>query len=67
MPKREQSVTIKVSELEQAVIRQAAADMDMDVSELIRACVAIALPILQDVPFVRRVRMDDSKPFARLQ
>lgn len=67
MPKREQSVTIKVSELEQAVIRQAAVDMDMDVSELLRACVAIALPTLQAVPFARRIKLDDSKAFARMQ
>lgn len=67
MPKRELSLTVKVSELEQAVIRQAAVDMDMDVSELLRACVAIALPTLQSVPFLRRIRLDDSRPFARNQ
>lgn len=60
-PKREQSVTVRLSEDEAYRLRKLASQWDMEVSEIVRCCMAVALPILSDVDFVRRVRLEDSK------
>ena len=65
--KREQSLTVKLSEFELLTIRQAADDCDLDVSELLRSCICLALPVLTHVPFVRRVRLEDNKTMQRMQ
>ena len=63
--KRDTSFTVKVSEQELLEIRKAATEMDMDVSEMVRACIAIALPSLQKVSLLRRIRLDDNENFSR--
>lgn len=59
--KREQSLTIKLSDEESLTLRKMAAEWDMEVSAVLRACMAVALPVLRDVDFVRRVRLEDNK------
>lgn len=65
--KREQSLTVKLSDFELLTVKQTADDCDMDVSELLRACICLALPILSHVPFVRRVRLEDNRTMQRMQ
>ena len=65
--KRETSVTVKLSEYELLVLRQTADDCDMDLSEFVRACIALALPTLTHVPFARRVRLEDNTSMTRKQ
>ncbi|MBD5647967.1 MAG: hypothetical protein HDQ89_10305 [Desulfovibrio sp.] len=65
--KREQTLTIKLSDFEMLAVRQAADSFDMDVSELVRGCICIGLPVFAHVPFVRRVRLEDNRAMQRVQ
>ena len=65
--KREQSLTVKLSEYELFTVKRYADDLDMEVSELVRACICIGLPVLAHVPFVRRIRLEDNKTMQRVQ
>jgi len=60
-PKREQSLSVKVSEYEALALRRVAADADMEISELLRVCIALALPVVEKVDFVHRLRLEDNK------
>lgn len=60
-PKRESSLTLRLSEEEDLRLRKFAAAWDMEVSEVVRACLAIGLPVLDDVKYVRRVRLEDNR------
>lgn len=60
-PKREQSVTIRLSSEEDLTLRRLAESWGMEVSDVIRACMAVGLPVLSDVDFVRRVRLEDNR------
>ena len=53
-PKREQSLSVKVSEYEAFALRRVAADADMEISELLRVCIALALPVVEKVDFSDR-------------
>lgn len=59
--RREQSLTIKLSDEESLTLRRMAAEWEMDVSAVLRACMAVGLPVLRDVDFVRRVRLEDNQ------
>ena len=59
--KREQSLSVKVSEYEALALRRVAADADMEISELLRVCIALALPVVEKVDFVHRLRLEDNK------
>ena len=67
MDKREATITFKVTEYEAVVLRQLAADCDMDLSELVRSSLAFGLPILQSVSFARRIRLEDNAVMGRKQ
>ena len=67
MEKREATITFKVTEFEAVVLRQLAADFDMDLSELVRTSLAFGLPILQNLPFARRIRLEDNSLMDRKQ
>jgi len=60
-PKREQTLSFKVSEYEALTLRRIAAEADMEVSELLRVCITLALPIVERVDYVHRLRMEDNK------
>lgn len=60
-PKRELTIAVKVSEYEALALRRVAAEADMDVSELLRVCIAVGLPVVEKVDFVHRVRLEDNK------
>lgn len=66
-PKREQSITIRFSDEEAFTLRSRAGEWDMEVSEVIRACIALGLPVLTDVEFVRRVRLEDNQRVKAMQ
>lgn len=66
-PKREASQTVRLSFDEQEVLRRCAHDWDMDMSDLLRACIAIALPVMRDVEFSRRIRLEDNAAMRKLQ
>lgn len=65
--KRGQSLTVKLSDFELLAVKQIAEDCSMDVSEMLRACICLALPILSRVPYVRRVRLEDNETMSRKQ
>ncbi len=67
MPKRDSIISVKFTDNESMTLRKLSYEMDMDVSELIRACIAIGLPAIQHVEFVRRVRLEDNKSFKKAQ
>ena len=67
MDKREATITFKVTEYEAVVLRQLAADCDMELSELVRTSLAFGLPILQNLPFARRIRLEDNSLMDRKQ
>lgn len=67
MEKRETTITFKVTEFEGLMLHQLATDFDMDLSELVRSCLAYGLPILQNVPFARRMRLEDNVAMQRKQ
>lgn len=60
-PKRENSLTLRLTEEEDLRLRKLANSWDMEVSEVVRACLAIGLPVLADVGYVRRVRLEDNR------
>lgn len=66
-PKRDQTATLRLSEEEKEQIRRAAFELGESESDIIRACIAISLPALQKVPFLRRLRLEDNEEFRDLQ
>lgn len=58
--KRDQSLTVKLSDVELAKVKQTARECSMDVSEMLRACICLGSPILKQVAYVRRVRLEDN-------
>lgn len=60
-PKREITIAVKVSEYEALALRRVAAEADMDISELLRVCITLALPVVERVDFVHRLRLEDNK------
>ena len=66
-PKREASQTVHLSIDEQEALRRLAYDWDIDMSDLLRACIAIALPVMKDVEFSRRIRLEDNSFMRRTQ
>lgn len=66
-PKREASQTVRLSFDEQEALRRLAHDWDMDMSDLLRTCIAIALPVMKDVEFARRIRLEDNALVRRTQ
>ena len=67
MEKREVTITFKVTEFEGLMLHQLAADFDMELSELVRTSLAFGLPILQNLPFARRIRLEDNSLMDRRQ
>lgn len=66
-PKREQNLNIRLSEYEKEQIRQISCNLGENESDIIRMCIAIAVPILEAVPYVRRVRLEDNEKFKEKQ
>lgn len=60
-PKRENPLTVRFTAEEFLLLRQYATAWDMEASEVVRACLAVGLPVLADVPYVRRVRLEDNR------
>ena len=57
--KRDEQITLKLSSEEAQALRHWANRLDLDVSELVRKCIALGLPVLGSVPFARRVVLND--------
>ena len=66
-PKRSESVSLKLSFDEIEALRRLAHDWDIDMSDLLRTCIAIALPVMKDVEFSRRIRLEDNSFMRRAQ
>lgn len=66
-PKRESSVTVRLSDAEYAQLYRYAADWEMEVTEILRACLSLGLPVLERVEFARRIRLEDNKAMRRRQ
>ena len=66
-PKRDASQTVSLSFDEQQILRQYAHDWDMDISDLLRSCIAIALPVMREVEFSRRIRLEDNSVMRKKQ
>lgn len=60
-PKRERGFSLCFEEDEYLRLRRKSAEWNMDVSDIVRACIAIALPVMEDVYFVRRVQLEDNR------
>jgi hypothetical protein len=60
-PKRERGFSLRFEEDEYLRLRRKSAEWNMDVSDIVRACIAIALPVMEDVYFVRRVQLEDNR------
>ena len=61
MAKRDQySISLRLSQEEDAWIRNKAKDLDMDISDWIRKCIAFGSPILDGNQFGRRVELKDA-------
>lgn len=59
--KRDQnSMSFRVSRSEDVWMRAKAAKFEMDVSEWIRKCIAIGAPVLDGIPFARRIELKDA-------
>lgn len=58
-PKREAQTGVKLTDDEQIILRRLAEDWGLTLSELVRRCIAVGLPVLHDVPFMRRVQLED--------
>lgn len=65
MAKKDTSLTIRFSESESKKLRAVAVELDMDVSAIVRACIALGLPILKEVPFTQRILLEDNKIFSK--
>lgn len=65
--KREQRIAAAVTDAEKAIVRQIADKIGTDESGLIRKALAIAVPLLLNVDFLDRVRLQDNKMFRPLQ
>ncbi len=59
-PKRESSTTLRLSEEEKEMIRRVSYELGECESDVIRACIAIGLPVLQKCALLRRVRLEDA-------
>lgn len=59
-PKRETGINVKVSEFEKEQIRKACTLLGENESDIVRACIALALPIIQNVEYASRVRLEDN-------
>lgn len=66
-PKRETPSGIKFSADEALVLRCIAAEWDITVSDLVRKCIAVGLPLLKDVPFARRIQLEDCTAIVKKQ
>lgn len=66
-PKREKSFTMKLSEEEILLLKKIASSKKMDASELGRACIALALPVIVHVSFARGVQLEDNNMFNESQ
>lgn len=66
-PKRDQTTTLRLSEEEKEKIRRFSYELGENESDIIRACIAIGLPALEKVPFLRRLRLEDNEEFRDLQ
>lgn len=64
--KREQRISAAVTDAEKATVRQVADKIGTDESGLIRKSLAIAVPLLLNVDFLDRVRLQDNKLFRPL-
>lgn len=59
--KRDQnSISLRLSQEEDLWMRKKAFDLDMDVAEWLRKCIALGSPILDGNQFCRRVELDDA-------
>lgn len=66
--KRDQySISLRLSQEEDAWVRAKAAKLEMDVSEWIRKCIAYGSPILDGNSFARRVELKDAMGSDRMQ
>ena len=65
--KREQRISAAVTDAEKATVRQVADKISTDESGLIRKCLAIGIPILLNVDYLDRIRLQDSKYFRPIQ
>lgn len=66
-PKRDASQTVRLSFDEQEVLRRCAHDWDMEISDVLRTCIAIAIPLMRDVEFARRIRLEDNVAMRKKQ
>jgi len=57
--KREMPLNVELSESEDLVVRQVANALDIERTTLVRAALAIALPILVSSSFMRKVTLED--------
>ncbi len=64
--KRESRISAAVTEREKATVRELALRIGTDESGLIRKALAIAVPLLLNVDFLDRVRLQDSRYFKEL-
>lgn len=56
---RERSITVKFSEAEDLWLRQEACALNMDLTEVIRKCLTLGIPLLKSSDFIRRVQLQD--------
>lgn len=59
-PKRDSSLTIRLAEHEKKTLSYFASQWQMNENEVVRACIAVAFPMLRDVPYLRRVQLEDN-------
>jgi hypothetical protein len=59
-PKRERSITIRLSDHEAATLSRLVGELGMESSEILRVCLALGIPILKSVPFARRIVLEDN-------
>ena len=61
--KRESRISAAVTEVEKILVRQFAERIGTDESGLIRKALAIAVPLLLNVDYLDRIRLQDSRYF----
>ena len=66
-PKRLQSTNLRLADYEKEKIRKMVDDWGESESDIIRACLAIGLPVLESCPLLRRLRLEDNKDFEEMQ
>lgn len=61
--KRELRISAAVTEFEKLQVRRAAERIGTDEAGLIKQCLAIGVPLLFQIPYLQRVRLNDSDFF----